>query len=58
MSKATVVSDGVTFTIDPGSIKPGEEVYITTSTGATSSIGMAITKDRPGAAFATIGATP
>ena len=39
----------MTFTIDPDTIKPGEKVYITTSTGAISSIGMAITKDGPGA---------
>jgi hypothetical protein len=52
-SSVAVGRDGVTFTIDPGSIKPGEKVYITTSTGALSSIGMAITKERPGAACAT-----
>jgi hypothetical protein len=58
MSKVAVGRDGVTFTIDPGNIKPGEKVYITTSTGTVSSIGMAITKDRPDAPCATTDATP
>jgi hypothetical protein len=53
-----VNGDGVTFTIDPGAIKPGEKVYITTSTGAIDSIGMAITKDRPSPACATPAPTP
>jgi hypothetical protein len=40
--------DGVTFTIDPGTIKQGEKVYITTSTGAVSSIGIAVATTAPG----------
>jgi hypothetical protein len=44
-----VSDDGVKFTIDPGSLRPGEKVYITTSTGAVSSIGMAIAKEKPAA---------
>jgi len=50
-------SDGVRFTIDPGSIHAGEKVYITTSTGTISTIGMAIGKQRP-PACATNGPTP
>jgi hypothetical protein len=42
-------ADGVKFSIDPGTLKPGEKVYITTSTGALSSIGMAIAKEKPAA---------
>ena len=38
-------------------IKPREKVYITTSTGAISSISMAIAKAGPGATCATTGAT-
>jgi len=49
MSKVAAGDDGVTFTIDPGTIEPGEKVYITTSTGAMSTIGMAIGKRGPGA---------
>ena len=41
--------DGVKFSIDPGTLKPGEKVYITTSTGAVDSIGMAIAKEKPAA---------
>jgi hypothetical protein len=41
-SKVEVGSDGVRFTIDPSSIKPGQIVYITTSTGAVDSIGMSV----------------
>jgi hypothetical protein len=44
-----VSDDGVTFSIDPGTLKPGEKVYITTSTGALSSIGMAVAKEKPAA---------
>ena len=46
-SKATIGSDGATFTIEPGNLKRGESVYITTSTGAVSSIGMAIGTHAP-----------
>jgi hypothetical protein len=42
-----VDGDAVTFTIDPGTIKPGDKVYITTSTGVVSSIGMAIAANEP-----------
>jgi hypothetical protein len=40
-------SGAATFTIDPGALEPGENVYITTSTGTVSSIGMAISKAKP-----------
>ena len=46
-SSVRVSDDGVTFTIDPGNLKPGEKVYISTSTGAVSSIGMAIGTEKP-----------
>ena len=39
--------DGVTFTIVPGTIQPGQKLYITTSTGAMTSIGMAIGTEKP-----------
>jgi hypothetical protein len=48
-SEWTTGSDGATFTIDPGNLKPGENVYITTSTGAISSIAMAIGQHAPSA---------
>lgn len=58
-SSVRIDGDGVTFTIDPGKIKQGDKVFITTSTGAISSIGMAITSDRSAAATcATNGPTP
>jgi hypothetical protein len=41
--------DGVTFSIDPGNLKPGEKIYITTSTGKVNSIGMAVAKEKPAA---------
>jgi hypothetical protein len=40
-------SGAATFTLDPGPLKPGEHVYITTSTGAVSTIGIAIGKVKP-----------
>lgn len=46
-STTTLGDDGTTFMIDPGTIKPGEKVYIRTSTGAASTIGIAIGKDWP-----------
>jgi hypothetical protein len=48
-SKWTTGSDGATFTIDPDNLKPGENVYITTSTDAVSSIGLAIGRHAPSA---------
>jgi hypothetical protein len=41
-TKVEVQPDGVRFTIDPGTIKPGQQVFITTSTGAVDSIGMSV----------------
>jgi hypothetical protein len=46
-SGVRVGDDGVTFTISPGAIKTGEKVFISTSTGAVSSIGMAIATTAP-----------
>jgi hypothetical protein len=37
----------VTFTIDPGNVAPGQNVYITTSTGKVTSLAMAIGKRPP-----------
>ncbi len=37
----------VTFTLDPGTLKPGEKVYITTSSGAVSSVAIGIGTHRP-----------
>jgi hypothetical protein len=42
--------DGVTFTIDPGTLASGEKVYITTSTGSTHSVAIAIGTHKPPAA--------
>lgn len=58
MGQVRVGSDGATFTIDPGTLKPGEKVFITTSTGAVSSIGMAIGTVKPDAPCLPSGATP
>jgi hypothetical protein len=47
-SKVSVNSAGAaTFSIDPGTLKPGEKLYISTSTGTVSSIGMMISQDGP-----------
>jgi hypothetical protein len=46
-SGVRVGDDGVTFTISPGAITPGDKVFISTSTGAVSSIGMAIAATAP-----------
>jgi hypothetical protein len=48
-----VDTSGVTFSIDPGHIRPGEHVYITTTTGALTSVGIAIAGGPPSAACAT-----
>ena len=48
-TKVSSGDDGVTFSIDPGNLKPGEKIYITTSTGKVNSIGMAVAKDKPAA---------
>jgi hypothetical protein len=42
-------SDGATFTIDPGGLKSGQKVYITTSTGEVTSLAMAIGTRPPAA---------
>jgi hypothetical protein len=44
---------GVRFTIDPGTLDPGQHVYITTSTGAVDSIAMAIGRTKPDLACVT-----
>jgi hypothetical protein len=58
-ARATVAKDaqggGVTFTIDPGKIKQGETVYITTASGVVGSIGMAISTTEPSTACPTAG---
>jgi hypothetical protein len=41
-SAVRVGDDGVTFTIDPGTLKTGDKVFITTSDGTVSSIAMSI----------------
>ena len=46
-SSVKVTPNGATFTIDPGMLKSGEHVYITTSTGAVTSIAMAVARSRP-----------
>ena len=51
-STVSVGGDGATFTIDPGELDPGEEVYITTSTGVLSTIGVAVGKEAPPATCA------
>ena len=48
-TKVSSGDDGVTFSIDPGNLKPGEKIYITTSTGKVNSIGMAVAKEKPAA---------
>ena len=48
-TKVSSGDDGVTFSIDPGNLKPGEQIYITTSTGKVNSIGMAVAKEKPAA---------
>jgi len=39
-----VTPDGVTFTVDPGSLANDEQLVIATSEGTLSSIGMAVVK--------------
>jgi hypothetical protein len=41
--------DGTTFTIDPGSIASGDELYITAPDGSMQSLGLQIAKDSAGA---------
>jgi hypothetical protein len=40
-------SGAATFSLDPGTLKPGEHIYITTSSGSVSTIGIAIGKAKP-----------
>jgi hypothetical protein len=42
----------MTFSIDPGTLQPGQKVYITTSSGAVSSVSMAIGTTTPSTACA------
>lgn len=49
MSFVSTRGGDATFTIDPGTLGPGERVYITTSTGAVTSIAMAIGAHKPAA---------
>ena len=46
-SSVKVTPNGATFTIDPGALKTGEHVYITTSTGAVTTIAMSVAKTKP-----------
>jgi len=46
-SSVRVTPNGATFTIDPGKLKSGQHVYITTSTGAVTSIAMSVAKSKP-----------
>jgi hypothetical protein len=46
-SKVTAGRGGTKFTIDPGTIDAGDKVYITTSTGVISTVGIAIGKHAP-----------
>jgi hypothetical protein len=48
-SKVTVTPDGATFTVNPEAIESGQKLYITTSSGTVSTIGMAISKTDPSA---------
>jgi hypothetical protein len=43
-SSVTATGDGVKFTIDPAKVKPGERVFITTSSGAVDSLGITIAR--------------
>jgi hypothetical protein len=48
MTSSMQLNDGeATFTIDPGEVPDGQKVFITTSSGELSSIGMAIAKQKP-----------
>ena len=46
-TKVSVTPNGATFMIDPGTLKAGQHVYITTSTGAVTSIAMSVAKTKP-----------
>lgn len=50
-SSVSFGADGATFTIDPGEIKPGQKMFITTSTGAINamSVGIGTTDPRTAA---------
>jgi hypothetical protein len=51
-STVQVTPDGVTFTVDPGSIKPDQQLVITTSGRTLASIGMAVVARSAGACSA------
>jgi hypothetical protein len=57
-SSIQVTNGGVTFTIDPGTIKPDQQVVITTSEGTLGSIGVAIVDRSVGACSATAPSAP
>jgi hypothetical protein len=44
-----VGSDGATFTIDPGNLKPNDKVYVSTSGGALASLSVAVGDHAPSA---------
>jgi hypothetical protein len=46
-TKVKVTPDGATFTIDPGTLTAGQHVFITTSTGAVTTIAMSVAKSKP-----------
>ncbi len=46
-SSVKITPDGATFTIDPGALETGQHVYITTSTGAVTTIAMSVAKTKP-----------
>lgn len=52
-TKIAVASGSAKFTIDPGSLKPAQKVYITTSTGSVDTIGMSVTNRPPTVSCAT-----
>ena len=58
MSLVSVGPKGASFTIDPRNIRTGQNVYITTSTGALTSISMAVSTKKPSPLCATNPPTP